>query len=81
MHDIISIKSVLATAFNIEWGDTALSFHNVNAIGIPLEAKLMLRPSKSVGITTGIMVYLNTEQIIYAAELGIRFGKVTRKGS
>jgi len=79
MTNILSVQSVWNTALNKNYGETEVSTDIVHAVGIPLEVKLNFSPHRLVGFTTGAMVYINSEQTIVSAEIGVRFGRIARK--
>jgi hypothetical protein len=69
---------IWATIINGDYKDETLSEQIVNTIGIPVEIKFHGTPKRFIGLDAGIKVNFNRQSTSWAAELGIRFGRIIR---
>ncbi len=77
-HDF-TVQRVWETIINRDYKQEKLSTRTINAIGIPAEFKLHFASKHFVGFDAGIKADVNLHSTAISAELGIRFGRITKK--
>ena len=77
----VTLPRIWETIMNRDYKEEMLNSRTVRTIGIPVEFKLHFATKHFVGFDAGIKAEVNTHSTFVSAQLGIRFGRVTRTNS